>query len=204
MRDAFRGFQEAAEARPDQFIRYDTPKALDESRAAVARMLNVARNEIVFVKNATSGINTVLRNLTYSPGDVAIYFSTIYGAIEKTLVSIGETTPLKARKVEYQFPIGHEELVRRFVDTVRAAKADGLNVRFAVFDTIVSMPGVRFPFEKLVEACREEGVLSVIDGAHGIGQIPLDLGELQPDFFTSNCHKYVHSLVFLFPLRFEI
>lgn len=192
VRTTLRQLQEAAEARPDTFIRFDVPKGLDEARSAVAKMLNVPRNEVVFVKNATTGVNTVLRNLSFNHGDVVVYFATIYGAVEKTLVSLMETTPVQALKVEYEFPISHDELVRRFLSVVRKAKAEGLNVRVAVFDTIVSLPGVRFPFEKLVEACREEGVMSLIDGAHGIGHIPLDLGSLKPDFFTSNCHKWLY------------
>ena len=143
------------------------------------------------MRNATTGFNTVLRNLTFQHGDVMVYFDTIYGAMEKTIVSITETTPLQARKVDYDLAhlTSHEELVDRFLRTVRAARADGLNVKIAAFDAIVSSPGVRFPFERLTEACRAEGVMSLVDAAHGIGQIPLDLGKLDPDFATTNCHK---------------
>jgi selenocysteine lyase/cysteine desulfurase len=145
----------------------------------------------VFVKNASTGINTVLRNLDFKQGDVIVYFATVYNAVEQTLESLMETTPVQTRKVDYTFPITHDEVVRRFLNVVRQTKNEGLNVRAAVFDTIVSVPGVRFPFEKLIKACKEESVLSVIDGAHGVGQIPLNLGDLSPDFFVSNCHKYV-------------
>ncbi|KAH2225415.1 hypothetical protein KXV58_000169 [Aspergillus fumigatus] len=186
---ALRHFQSQVEARPDPFIRHIQPQLIDEARRAVASLLNVPTNECVFVKNASTGVNTVLRNLVFKQGDVLVYFDTVYGAVEKTLVSLTETTPLQLRKVQYQFPISHDELVRKFLEVVASATAEGLTVRVAVFDTIVSLPGVRFPFERLIEACRAEGILSVVDGAHGIGQIPLDLGALQPDFFTTNCHN---------------
>jgi selenocysteine lyase/cysteine desulfurase len=152
-------------------------------------MLNVSRKECVFVKNATTGVNTILRNIPFQPGDVIVYFDTVYGAVEKGIISLMESTPLQARKVEYECPISHDELVSRFQDVVRATRAEGLNVKIALFDVITSMPAMRFPFERLTEICREEGILSLIDGAHGVGQIPLDLGKLQPDFFASNCHK---------------
>ncbi|KAJ9318355.1 hypothetical protein DTO271D3_1612 [Paecilomyces variotii] len=193
VRAALRKFQQDAEARPDAFIRWEQPRALDEARVAVAKVLNVPTNECVFVKNASTGVNTVLRNLVFNEGDVIVYFATIYGAMEKTIISISETTPVRGLKVEYEFPISHDELVKRFRDVVVGAKQKGLNVRLAVFDTIVSMPGVRFPFEKLVEACREEGILSLIDGAHAIGQIQLNLAQLDPDFFVSNCHKWLYT-----------
>ena len=152
-------------------------------------MLHVPTNEVVFVKNATSGVNAVLRNLVFSPGDVIIYFADVYPACGKTIIALKETTPLRSRRIGYTHPMNHDDLVQKFRDEVKQARADGQNVRVALFDTVVSQPGVRFPFERITEACREEGVLSLIDGAHGVGHIPLDLGKLQPDFFVSNCHK---------------
>ncbi|OAL72432.1 hypothetical protein A7D00_3432 [Trichophyton violaceum] len=187
----FRELQDKFEASPDRFLRFELAFYLLESRKALSSLLNTPVNSTVFVKNATTGVNTVLRNLVYHPGDIIVYFSTVYGAVEKLIASLAETTPVRARKVNYEFPISHDELVQRFMDTVTKARSEGLNVRIAVFDTIVSSPGIRLPFEKLTEVCRKEGILSCIDGAHGVGQIPLDLGKLDPDFFVSNCHKWL-------------
>ncbi|WEW57256.1 selenocysteine lyase/cysteine desulfurase [Emydomyces testavorans] len=198
-------FQTELDSIPDFFIRHKIPGYLDESRAAIAKYLNVPTKEVVFVKNATTGVNLVLRNLVYKPGDIIVYFSCVYGACEKTIAYLAETTPLRARKVMLEFPCTHEDILAGFVDVVRKARADGLNVKVALFDIIVSQPGVRFPFEKMVEICREEGILSCIDGAHGVGHIPLDLAELNADFFVSNCHKWLFSprgsAVFHVPLR---
>ncbi|KAF4277644.1 hypothetical protein CNMCM8057_002472 [Aspergillus fumigatus] len=113
---ALRHFQSQVEARPDPFIRHIQPQLIDEARRAVASLLNVPTNECVFVKNASTGVNTVLRNLVFKQGDVLVYFDTVYGAVEKTLVSLTETTPLQLRKVQYQFPISHDELVRKFLE----------------------------------------------------------------------------------------
>ncbi|GCB21341.1 hercynylcysteine sulfoxide lyase [Aspergillus awamori] len=171
VRTALRHFQDQVEARPDPFIRYTTPKELDVSREAVAKLLNVPRSECVFVKNATTGVNTVLHNLPFKSDDVIIILKPSTALSKKALYPLSNLEPL------------------RFV--VREARSEGLNVKLALFDVVTSLPAVRFPFERLTEVCRKEGILSLIDGAHGIGQLPLDLGELQPDFFTSNCHKWL-------------
>ncbi|KAL2811845.1 pyridoxal phosphate-dependent transferase [Aspergillus granulosus] len=191
VRTALRQYQDQVEGRPDPFIRYTTPKELDKSREEVAKLLNVPRDECVFVKNATTGVATVLQNLPFKPNDVIVHFETVYGAVEKGIASLAESRTVQIRKVKYEMPIGHEELVEKFLNVVKTTRGEGLNVKVAVFDLITSMPAVRFPFEKLTQICREEGILSLIDGAHGVGQIHLDLGELQPDFLASNCHKWL-------------
>ena len=40
---------------------------------------------------------------------------------------------------------------------------------------------------------RQNNILSVIDGAHTIGQIPLDLKEIDLDFYVTNCHKWLYT-----------
>lgn len=183
-------FQRDSEARPDRFIRYEIPRRLDESRAAIASFLHVPVAEVVLIPNASTGVNTVLRSLQYQPGDVIVYFSTIYSACEKTVEYLVESTPVQGEKVELQYPIGDDEVVRRFEEALSQLKIRGKKARIAIFDTVSSAPGVRVPWERLVESCKTADVMSLIDGAHGVGHLSLtDLKKADPDFFVSNCHK---------------
>jgi selenocysteine lyase/cysteine desulfurase len=186
-----RSYQDECEARPDEFIRYKYTSLLDKSREALAALFKVSAETLVFVPNATTGINTVLRGLTYQPDDYILFFAPIYGACEKTVAYITEMTPAKSIKIEYTYPVEDDWLVEEFKKTVQQVKSNGGRVKIALFDTITSNPGVRVPFERLTAACKEEGVLSCIDGAHSVGQLDLNLGTLDPDFYVSNCHKYV-------------
>ncbi|EXJ72926.1 uncharacterized protein A1O5_04075 [Cladophialophora psammophila CBS 110553] len=200
VRNARRGYQKLSEAAPDKFLRYQYIDLLDKSRERIAKLLNVPTDECVFVQNATSGVNTVLRNLQYKERDCIIYFDTIYGAIEKTLASIIETNPqLQLRKVghgqdfAYSLPCTHSEILNALSQTISRVLYDGLNPKVCIFETIVSLPGVRFPFERITRMCKEYGILSLIDAAHGVGQIPLNLSQLDADFFVSNCHKWLYT-----------
>lgn len=186
----FHECQALSEARPDNFQRYEVPVMLDRSRAAMASFLHIPADEVVFVPNATTAINVVLQNLRFDEGEVIVHLSTLYGSVAKMIEYLHETRGVESVNIAVEYPINEDALVSRFKTAITDVKSDKRwRVKVAIFDTISSLPGVRVPWERLVEVCREESVLSLVDGAHGVGQIDLGLSKVQPDFFTSNCHK---------------
>ncbi|ROW01097.1 hypothetical protein VSDG_02902 [Cytospora chrysosperma] len=206
-------YQTLHERRPDQFIRYDYPRLLDENREAIARLLNAPSvDEVVFVSNATVGVNVVLRNLSEiwseDGKDEIIHFNTIYGGCGKTVDYVVDSTygRVSNRTIELTYPVTNEEIITKFKEAVRQSReVEGKRPRVALFDAVSSIPGVRFPFEAMVQACRELGILSLVDGAQGVGMVDFDLTALDPDFWVSNCHKWLFSprgcAVFYVPKR---
>ncbi|UKZ78962.1 hypothetical protein TrVFT333_006711 [Trichoderma virens FT-333] len=190
VRDALRSVQDSVQAEPDAFVRYAYPKKLDEVRELVANHVHAAsKDEIVLIPNATLALNTVLRNLRYQPGDLIAYVEGTYGAIEKTVDYLVETTPVESVRVPFDCTADDDDtLVESFRSVLQEHQG---RVRVAIFDTVLSMPGLRMPFERLAEICRDFSVLSAVDGAHGIGLIDLNLEKLGVDFFTTNCHKWL-------------
>ncbi|PNS16999.1 hypothetical protein CAC42_4963 [Sphaceloma murrayae] len=191
IRTVQRAYQDASEAQPDVFIRYTYPPLLSRSRQVIADYLHCPKSSLVLVPNATTALNTILRNLIYQPNDVAIYFSTIYSSIQKTLLYLSETTPLLTHGIPLTYPVSPSSILTLFNETTISLRTKGLNPRLVIIDTVSSVPGVLFPFEALTTACRAQDILSVIDGAHGAGHIPLDLSALNPDFFVTNLHKWL-------------
>jgi selenocysteine lyase/cysteine desulfurase len=195
IRDKQREYQDECESETDIFIRYTYPSLLDESRKAVAKVLNAPVGSVVLVPNTTTAVNTVLRNLMWNQDgtDEILYFNTIYGACGKTIDYVCELNRdiVQSRVIHLQYPIEDLDYLELFRKAIKASRAAGKNPRIAIFDTVSAVPGVRVPFEGLTEICREEGVLSLIDGAHGIGHIHLDVTSGDPDFLATNCHKWL-------------
>ncbi|KAB8231867.1 pyridoxal phosphate-dependent transferase [Aspergillus alliaceus] len=191
VRDCLLEKQDLVETSPDAFIRYDYSKHLLESRKAVADLVHAPLGTIALIPNATSGIDTILRNLDYTARDHILSFSTVYGAAERTMLHLSETTGLNLTRIPLSYPLSDSEILSRFYNTVSQIREKDEDIKVAVFDTITFEPGVRMPFEALIAACRELGILSCVDGAHCVGQIPVNLSALKPDFFVSNLHKWL-------------
>ena len=186
--------QDEAEARPDVFLRRKLPQLLNEARTSIAPLLGVPLDEVVFVPNATTAVNTVLRNLVYGKGDVILYFNTIYDTCEKTIQYVCESTVAESLCVELALPMEDAEIISEFEKAVLGVQKNGRRAKIALFDTVLTFPGVKMPWEKLVDCCTEHKILSLVDGAHGIGHIDLTaLGTVGPDFFTSNCYKWLYT-----------
>ncbi|KAH0280853.1 PLP-dependent transferase, partial [Aureobasidium melanogenum] len=108
-----------------------------------------------------------------------------------TLEYLTERNEFSIYQIEHDLLLPDDEICNDFEKMLGKIVGDGKKARLAIFDTFTSLPAVRMPFERLIEICRTHGVLSCIDGAHGVGQLHLDLSQLGPDFFVSNCHKWL-------------
>jgi len=179
IRQTLRNYQDRAEAEPDNFIRYIYPDLLRKSRALVADVLHCPVEELVLCPNVTTATNTVLHNIRWQPGDKIVYTSGVYGALEKTIDYIVEANPeIESVRIELDMPQADDKILDLFRDTLKQQKEkcerEGRGqVRIAVFDTIVSMPGLRMPFERLVPLCREAGVLSLVSSPALRKTVPL-------------------------------
>lgn len=189
--DQFRDLWAQLEAQPDLFSEFSQGPMLQQARLAISELVHAAESECIFVPNATTGIFTVLYNYEFEKLDVVVTLSTTYGAIDHGLTSLADHRPLQVRKVDVGFPTTYQEIVSQFEATVAGIKAEGLRPRLAVLETVVSIPAVRMPFEELLHVCHREGIMTLVDGAHSVGQFEVNLAKLQPDFFVADCHKYV-------------
>ncbi|KAI9321547.1 pyridoxal phosphate-dependent transferase [Dichotomocladium elegans] len=188
-------FQVQSELQPDRFLRHLMVDGCSKSRQVLSQLVHCDPEELAMIFNASYGINTVVRSLRFNRGDKIICFSTLYNAVERTMAFLKDTREVELVMIELEYPLTNQEISNIFKDTVQRerAKDAGVPIRMAIFDAISSVPGVRFPFEDIIKLCQEYGILSVVDGAHAVGQIPLNLHESDPDFFISNCHKWLFA-----------
>jgi isopenicillin-N epimerase len=159
------------------------------ARTAVARFVNATLSTLVFVSNASSGMNAVMRSLRLPAGSKMVRCNWEYLMCKNTMDYLAQAWGADIVELSMDFPTDATAIVSR----VRAAMDADPDIRVAVFDHIVSTPAFIMPVAELIALARERGILIIIDGAHAVGQIPLDLDTLDPDFYFSNGHKWLLS-----------
>ncbi|KAJ7745880.1 pyridoxal phosphate-dependent transferase [Mycena maculata] len=183
------------ESNPDLFVRVQQTELITECRAQIAKFVGAKMNEIVLVRNTSHGINTIMRSFEWNRGDIIVTCSTTYDAMVglARFLHDGPTHPDISQFV-IQWPTSHTAIVAGYRAHLRSIPRHTGQKVVAMIDSITSVPGALMPWQALVQISKEEGVYSVIDGAHSIGQeMNINLGKADPDFWVSNCHKWLFA-----------
>ena len=183
---AQRDWQRHMEAQPSRFMRSVLPGALRHAADRLGAFIGADGRDIAFVDNATTGCNAVLRSLHLQPDDEIVVLSHGYGAVRNTVRHVCERAG--ERMVEADVPFPHPE-ADAIVGNVAAALTG--RTRLAVVDHITSGSALVLPLANIVAACHAEAVPVLVDGAHGPGQVPLDMRAIGADWYTGNCHKWL-------------
>jgi hercynylcysteine S-oxide lyase len=115
-----------------------------------------------------------------------VIVNTTYGAISTTVQRYADAVKnLKVHKIVLNFPTQPGAIVSLFRRHIEGLQRKPGATVMAIIDGIISVPGASIPWEELVKICRDNGVYSLIDGAHLVGQIPVDVQRADPDFLVS-------------------
>ena len=184
--------RQSMESQPDWFFREEIMPREGETalRAAAARLgafVRAGRDDIAFVENATAGTQAALRSVELAPGDQVLMTEHGYNAVrlmvEARCVQSG-ATPLVVR---IPVPATADEVVGRIAEAITPS------VRLAIVDHITSPTALLLPLERIIPELRRFDARVLVDGAHAVGQIPLDLAALRPDWYVSNAHKWLFA-----------
>lgn len=153
------------EEQPDLHILRTEPALYEEATERLSPFLNVPSSEIALVFNATTATNAILRDLKWAENDGILCFSTMYGAVERTIKYLNEVNndAIKVVVVEINYPISHDEVVKKVEETIKKTQSEGkIKLKLGIIDAITSNPGVIVPWERLVKVLRDNDILSFV------------------------------------------
>ncbi|MGH6691474.1 MAG: aminotransferase class V-fold PLP-dependent enzyme, partial [Gammaproteobacteria bacterium] len=174
------------EAGPVRFLSRELDDRLDAARAALAAFVGADPDDLGFVVNATTGINAVLRSLSFKPGDELLTTDHAYNACRNTLNFVAAREGVQVVVATVPFPLASPDEV---VEAVLAQVTR--RTRLAMLDHVTSPTGLVLPLERLIAELSARGIEVLVDGAHAPGMLPLDLGTLGATYYSGNCHKWI-------------
>jgi len=184
--DVQQEFRARLERQPLRFLGREFEELLDQSREALAAFVGANVEELVFVPNATTGVNAVLRSLSFSPTDELLTTSQEYNACRNALDFVSARSGATVIVAEVPYPIeSPNQVIEAVLSKVTA------QTRLALIDHVVSQTGMVFPIAHLVQALSARGIDTLIDGAHAPGMVNLNLTELGATYYASTAHKWI-------------
>jgi isopenicillin-N epimerase len=179
-------WRDRLEAGPIRFLDRELEGLLDAARAELGAFLGADPAGLAFVPNTTTGVAAVLASLRFSPGDELLATDHDYNAILNSLARTAERDGARVIVAHVPFPIGSPSEV---VDAVLAAVTPA--TRLALLSHVSSPTGLVFPIDALVGELGSVGVEVLVDGAHGPGQVPLEIETLGAPFYAGDAHKWL-------------
>jgi isopenicillin-N epimerase len=174
------------ERQPVQFFVRDLEGLLDEARAGLGNFIGAPARDLVWVPNATTAVNSVLRSLEFRAGDELLTTDHEYNACRNVLEFVAKRAGAKVVVAAVPFPLAHSgQVVEAIMDRVTD------RTRIALLDHVTSQTGLVLPIRELVSALAVRGVETLVDGAHGPGMLDLNLEAIGAGWYTGNCHKWI-------------
>ncbi len=186
--EAYQNWQLRLEQQPVLFLGREYDRLLYDSRVKLGGYLNADPQDLIYVPNATHGVNVVARSLLLTREDEILTTDHEYGACDYTWNFICGKVGAKYIHQHIPLPVySEEEIVAQFWQGVTP------RTKVIYLSHITSPTALRMPVAQICQRARAAGILTVIDAAHSPGQIPVDLQNLDADFVFGNCHKWMLS-----------
>ena len=184
--EKYQAWQRRLEWEPVRFLDEQMPGIFATARQALSEYLHVAAGDLVYVPNTTFGVNIVARSLVLGPGDEVLTTDHEYGAIDRTWRFMSQKRGFSYIRQPIPLPVSSAEAI---VEQLWAGVTD--RTRLITLSHITSNTALRLPVELICARARQAGILTLIDGAHAPGQIPLNLKRIGADFYVGSCHKWL-------------
>ncbi|MBS0191021.1 MAG: aminotransferase class V-fold PLP-dependent enzyme [Phycisphaerales bacterium] len=176
------------EREPVRFYKVDLERLMDGVREVLGSFINCDPTTIAPVPNATMGIASIFSSTPFKAGDEILLTDHEYQSGINELERMAKTVGVKVVLAPIPFPIRSQDEV--FEAVMRCVTP---RTKLAMISQITSGSSLIFPVERLVPALKARGIDVIVDGAHGPGQIPVDLRALAPTYYVGSLHKWLSA-----------
>jgi selenocysteine lyase/cysteine desulfurase len=178
--------QQVAEYGPSLLLAHDESFVRAEAaHATLARFLGAEADEIAFTTQFSTGVSIVVEGLSWRAGDEIVVSDQEHPALLTPILNVARRRGVVVRR----FTVADEPAA------MLGALAEALTerTRLLAISHVTTETGTRLPVAEMTRLAHERGALALIDGAHTVGQIPLDLRALGCDFYALVGYKWLYG-----------
>ena len=184
--EVYQKYQTALESHPIKFMQEDVYKLLEISRESLSHYVNCDKDDLIFVTNPTQAVGTVIHNILINSNDEVLSTNLEYGSCDRMWTYDADQKGYKYIQAEINLPIEDKET---FLNQFWSYASD--QTKYVFISQITSTTGMILPIPEIVDEAKKRGIKTIIDGAHVPAHIPLDIKELDPDYYTGALHKWL-------------
>ena len=171
--------------RGDYEMSAQVDQAYESARKTAQKFINAKHvEEIVFTSGSTEGLNTIAMMLTQQKlqkGDVILSIVSEHASSILPWMEAGKEV---GTKIEY---IPLDEKGRVTIENFKRAIHDAVKV--VSIAQVSNVLGYETPIKEIAKICHEHGIILVVDGAQSVAHLPVDVQDLDCDFFVCSAHK---------------
>lgn len=182
----YQRWQRELEKQPVEFLGRRITNLIAESRTALGNYLGTHADNLVYTQNVTGSINIIARSLELDVNDEVLATDHEYGAMDRTWRFLSKEHGFRYINRHIELPLRTEE---KFIEDFWRGVTPQTRVIF--LSHITSPTAIILPVEEIIRRAQKAGIITIIDGAHVPGQLPLNLDSLGADFYGGNLHKWL-------------
>ena len=186
--EVYQNWQRKLEQQPVEFMAIKVYDFLEEARHALGDYVGCHGDDLIFVTNPTTAVNTVIRSLDLGLDDEVLMTDMEYGSLVRTWEHYAQD---KGFSIVQQFtPVPlttHEDYIEHFWKAVTE------RTKIIYLSEITSSTGLILPVDAICKKAKEAGIMTIVDGAHVPAHIPLNIAEMDPDVYVGACHKWLSA-----------
>ena len=186
--EVYQNWQRKLEQQPVEFMAIKVYDYLEEARHALGDYVGCHGDDLIFVTNPTTAVNTVIRSLDLGLDDEVLMTDMEYGSLVRTWEHYAQD---KGFSIVQQFtPVPlttHEDYIEHFWKAVTE------RTKIIYLSEITSSTGLILPVDAICKKAKEAGIMTIVDGAHVPAHIPLNIAEMDPDVYVGACHKWLSA-----------
>tara|TARA_Y100000389_G_scaffold129835_1_gene127281 strand:- start:295 stop:1500 length:1206 start_codon:yes stop_codon:yes gene_type:complete len=183
------------ESNPYEWFTKTYREKLDVVRQQLSSFLHCQKCDLVFVDNTSSGANSVFNSISFHKHSAIIILDIAYGLILNLANKINKLTGCYIHTISVDIREVHY-LPYQISNAIDMLKMKNYQVYLVCCDHISSCPGILLPVKDIAKACLLKNVPLLVDAAHAIGQVEINLDELGKDgvrYWVTDCHKWFFS-----------